>query len=349
MLHADIPTSDDIHRLATSRSPISVSIYVPTSLIASDNDVARLELKNLLGEAVTQLQAAGTDVRDVREVEAAVLDLMDDTLFWTYTSHSLAVFVTPSSIQSFRLPNRLTSAVEVSDRFFIKPLMRATTFSHSAFVLALAQNSVRLVEISGDTPATTVDVPDLPVGASDHLRHYARAIDAALRPVLAGQNVPLILAGAEPLVSIYRSVNTSSNLVEGVIAGSAEERTDSELDELVRPILDDLHTQQVHDARDVFDARVSEGRTALDLGDVARAATRGAVDTVLVDIDASIPGSIDEDTGVVHVDAVDDTINYGIVDEIVRRVLVSRGRVIAVRADEVPGDSGVAAILRYPS
>ena len=41
-------------------------------------------------------------------------------------------------------------------------------------------------------------------------------------------------------------------------------------------------------------------------------------------------------------------LTYGVVDEIARRVWLSGGRVLAVRRDDVPGRSSVAAILRYP-
>jgi hypothetical protein len=39
--------------------------------------------------------------------------------------------------------------------------------------------------------------------------------------------------------------------------------------------------------------------------------------------------------------------SYGVVDEIARRVWLNSGRVLAVRQDDVPGEQGVAAILRY--
>ena len=44
----------------------------------------------------------------------------------------------------------------------------------------------------------------------------------------------------------------------------------------------------------------------------------------------------------------DDAVTYGVVDEIARRVLLHGGRVLSLRADEVPGGSSTAAILRYP-
>jgi hypothetical protein len=36
------------------------------------------------------------------------------------------------------------------------------------------------------------------------------------------------------------------------------------------------------------------------------------------------------------------------VDEIARRVLLARGRVLALRRGDIPGDGPAAAILRYP-
>ena len=82
------------------------------------------------------------------------------------------------------------------------------------------------------------------------------------------------------------------------------------------------------------------------MADVARAATYGLVETVLVDIDESMPGSIEED-GAVTFDAVEDAVNYGILDEIARRVWLTGGRVLAVRQPDIPGAGAGAALLRY--
>jgi hypothetical protein len=40
-------------------------------------------------------------------------------------------------------------------------------------------------------------------------------------------------------------------------------------------------------------------------------------------------------------------INYGVVDEIARRVWLNGGRVLAVRCSDIPGKGSLAAILRY--
>jgi hypothetical protein len=93
---------------------------------------------------------------------------------------------------------------------------------------------------------------------------------------------------------------------------------------------------------------VPQGRASDDLAAIARAATFGAVDTAFVDIDETVPGFVDEADGALTLDDSDDSSNYGVVDEIARRVLLARGRVLAVRREDIPGDGPAAAILRYP-
>jgi hypothetical protein len=369
ILPTDIPTRAQLDGLLGSREPSSVSIYLPTEP-SSRGDAERIELKNLAAEAARQLQEAGAGRDDVAAIEEEVADLVDDDEFWRYQARSLALFLTPTRTTTFRLPNRLVSIVEVSDRFHLKPLLRALTFPHTAFVLALSQGSVRLLEIAPELEPAKVAVPELPrdvasaVGKSSirdrapsgriqgsegqktRIRQYARQVDQALRPLLGGLDVPLILAAAEPLESIYRSVNTYPHLLATSVSGNPDAASDAELAERARGVLDDVYATQLRTIQETYAHRFAQRRASADIADVARAATYGLVDTVLVDIDEVVPGQIDEN-GAVTFDDTDDAVNYGIVDEIARRVWQNGGRVLAVRRDDIPGEGSVAAILRY--
>jgi Bacterial archaeo-eukaryotic release factor family 11 len=371
ILHTDIPTRASLNRLLVNRDPASVSIYVPTDP-ASANSGPRTALRNLGERSLQQLRSAGTAGAHVAAIEEELADLVDDQWFWRYQARTLAVLLTPRILQTFRLPNRLLSILEVSDRFYLKPLLRAVTFPQVAFVLALAQNSVRVIEVSADDEPAEVRVPDLPADAAGsagrssladraptrriqgdegqkiRLRQYARRIDQVLRPFLTGLDVPLILAATEPLDSIYRSVNSYPQLAPESIAGNPENASDAELAARARQVLDGLYAERLRRTHDLFEHRSAHGRGLLDIGDVARAATYGAVDTVLVDIDDVVPGSIDEQSGAVTLAPEHAADRYGVIDEIARRVWLAGGTVLAVRRDDVPGPGGVAAILRYP-
>jgi hypothetical protein len=370
ILPTDIPTRAQLERLLAARDPWSVSIYLPTDP-SSRGEAERIELKNLAGEAWTQLGQAGAARADIAAIDDELADLVDDDEFWRYQARSLALFLTPSTTTTFRLPNNLISVVEVSDRFHLKPLLRTATFPHAAFVLALAQNSVRLLEIAPELEPGEIRVPDLPkdvasaVGKSSirdrapsrriqgsegqktRMRQYARQIDQALRPLLSGLDLPLILAATEPLDSIYRSVNSYPSLVAASLPGNPEALSDAELAESARRVLDDLYAAELRTIQETYALRASQRRASADIADVARAATFGLVDTVLVDIDESVPGYVDEQSGAVTFDDADDAVNYGVVDEIARRVWLNGGRVLAIRRDDIPGNGSVAAILRY--
>lgn len=47
----------------------------------------------------------------------------------------------------------------------------------------------------------------------------------------------------------------------------------------------------------LYDQRAGDGRATTDISDTARAATFGAVETLLVDIDTVVHGTVDEKTG----------------------------------------------------
>jgi hypothetical protein len=370
-VHTDIPTRADLEQLLSARDAACVSIYLPTAP-EERGERDRLEFRNLSAEALEQLAAASLERDRLNDLRDTLDDLAEDEAFWARQAHSLAVFATPSGARTFQVANRLSPLVEVSDRFHVKPLLRSATFPQAAFVLALSHNAVRLVEVSPDAPPAEIRVPGMPSDAASavgkasiadrsgdrrvqgeegrklRLRQYARRVQEALRPILSGLDLPLIVAGTEPLVSIFRSVNTYPQLAPGVIVGNPDTKTDGELADASRRILDELYAHELTELRDLYEQRVPQGRASDDLAAIARAATFGAVDTAFVDIDATVSGFVDEADGALTLDDSDDAVNYGVVDEIARRVLLARGRVLAVRREDVPGAGPAAAILRYP-
>jgi hypothetical protein len=371
MLHVDIPSRTDIERLMATRTPTCVSIFLRTSPITQDAQKDRIELKNLARTALDQLRAQDADRRALQAIEEAADDLVDDDEFWRFQANSLAVFVTPDTTLTFRLPNRLEPLVKVSDRFHVKPLLRSVTVPQSAFVLALAQGSVRLVEVSGDMPAFAVSVDGMPKDAASavgkasildrspsgriqgsegqkvRLRQYARQVDGALRDLLSGRETPLILAATAPLEAIFRSVNSYAHLVVEGISGNPEGLSDADLAQASRRILDALFRAEIEKFGVQFASRSAQGRATTDIAQTARAATFGAVAVLLVDIDEVVPGRVDDD-GRVDFSAAAGATTYGVVDEITRRALRTGAHVLGVRRSDIPGEGSLAAILRYP-
>jgi hypothetical protein len=371
MLYVDVPTRPEFKALNEVRADACVSIYVRTTPLTQNSDASRIELGNLAKQAREQLEAVAFDKRRLAALMEHFDDLADDDEFWRLQANSLAVLATPDALRTFRLANRLSPSVSVSDRFHLKPLLRAITFSNSAFVLALSENAVRLVEIHADLPAVVVKVDGLPKDAASALgkstlndrspsgrihgsegqnvrfRQYARQVDAALRPVLAGRETPLILAATGRLASVFRSVNSYPHLLPDGIENSPDRISDADLADAARPVLDAANAAELSALKDLYEARAGDSRATCDLSDSARAATYGAIEMLLVDIDAIVPGIVDEQTGAITFAEKADATNYGVVDEIASRALASGARVLGVRKADLPGKGDLAAVLRY--
>lgn len=371
MLYLDLPTMTEIKALSEARHPVSVTFYLETTPESQNIGPARTRLGQMLKQAEAQLEAVETAKRAIWPVSEQVQDLLDDDDFWQQQAHALAIFVTPERLVTHRFAAHVTETVQVSDRFHLKPLLRSVTVPQSGFVLALEEDRVRVFDVTAGERAREMRVADMPKDAHSaagtasinsrsasgrvhgsegqnlRLRQFARKVDAALRPVLAGRSEPLILAASNPLLSIFRSVNSYPHLVAEAIEESPAKMSEADIKDRAQPMIRALHEGRVKAALETYAQRGNEGRATADIAQAARAATYGAVDTLLVDMDEVIAGTVDEADGAVTFAESESAATYGIVDEIAGRVLAAGGTVLAVRKQDLPGQSSLAAILRF--
>jgi hypothetical protein len=391
MLHIDIPTLAEFKTLAQVKGETCVSLYLPTSPLGDNAKLNRTAFKDIAKEALSQLKEAGADKKKIAVFEGQFEhlagpehDVQDEDKirklqrakpnpiesFWHYQGNGLAVLATVGKMRMFRLPDRPKPLAEVADRFHLTPLIRAMTSPHNVFVLALAEESVRLVHAFVNFPPERLQVPNLPSNAEEatrrpsfHVRaprrrlqnlegeklllhQYVRKVEHAISSVLAGRNAPLVLAAEEPLASMFRSVNTHPRLADEMIEGNPGLTTDAELEDAAIPILDRLYSRELKAVIALYD-ELKPRRATTDVSYAAHAATAGAVEQLLVDLDAVIPGLVSDVDGSVTYSASDDAETYSVVDEVARRALYTGARVMGARKEELPDRAPLTAILRY--
>ena len=370
MLYVNIPTRDEVLHLAEVRADACISLYLKTSPLPQEREASRIELDNMVRDAILSLQDKGFDKRRLGELMDEIAEVIEADDFWNFHARSLVILATPDHISTYRLANDVSSRLEVGDRFYLKPLFRALTFPHNAYVLALSENAVRVVEFFADAPPEEIQLADMPkdalsaVGKSTltsslsslthesgsrghkmRLARYARKVDQALRPLLLQSGSPLILVCTEPLVSLYRSVASVPTLVDETVFTSPDRLSVGELVALARPVLDTHYAAELGTVKALFEERAGQNRVVTDIADAARAATYGMVSLLLVDFTTTVTGTIDEGGALTLSDAPG---SYGVIDEIVKRSLACGAKILAVREGDMVGTTGVAAILRYP-
>ncbi len=369
MTRLNLPTIDELITLANARSDVCVSIYLETSPLKLNRDYCRLELQGMIKKALTEIEAAGFDKRRLATLKQTLEEVAGPDDFCLNQANSLAILATPDASWVFNLANRLVNQLSISDRFYLKPLFRALTFSQKAYILALSENMVKVISLQPESEPIELDQPDLPQDAlsalnlpsmtASHkgpenpvdgserkmrLADYARKVNEALVSLDQKDDAPFILVATEPLASIFRKEATVK-MTEGGVMTSPDKLSDSELIALARPVLDQHYQDELSEVRELFEQRSGQKLVAMDVAEVAKAATYGMISLVLVDFDRNISGYIDENG---NIEFSDEPGSYGLIDEIVKRSLESGARILAVRQDDMVGDSGIAAVLRYP-
>jgi hypothetical protein len=177
------------------------------------------------------------------------------------------------------------------------------------------------------------------------LAKFLAMVDSAVRREIPDANTPLVLAGTEPAISIYREVNHHPALCADVVSGSADRLSAEELRERAWQVVAPKLEAARREAVDRFHVSLGTGLATNDLAAVLAATLDGRVRTLFVARDARRPGRFDEARR--EIVASDQPDDHDLLDEAAVRTLLQDGAVHAVPSADVPGDGVVAAIFRF--
>ena len=378
-MNIDVPTPESLAELAKHRNSPSVTLIVSSAPagahgrapLAFDTDAARTSLRSLTGRVREELAELDADTVSAEAILSSLQALEQDREFWSSRARSVAVFVDPSTIRAFRVMNVLPESAAVGDRYDLGPLLRAVTFPHHGYVLAVTAGEARLLALESDSSSERVELAELPDNAGEEIlsptiesgrfdrrsadgtlgpkveqgKYCALVQDAALTEINSIGERPLVLASSEELGAIYRRENRYAGLLPEGIAGNPSSWSDDELAARGREVLERFYAAQIDALRDRFGALRARNQASAQLSDVASAVAAGLVDTLLYDLEDRQEGTIDE-FGITTLAPEPGPHTYAIVDELAIRVLRSGGTVFAVRRDELPEDAPVAAFFR---
>jgi hypothetical protein len=190
------------------------------------------------------------------------------------------------------------------------------------------------------------------VGVDDekpNILRYFRMVNQGLHELLHNQNAPLILAGVEYLHPIYKEANEYPHLIEQGIEGSPDRWNAQELHEQAWQIVEPLFTRSQEEAMDRYKqfAGSENGKGINDLKKIIRAAIRGQVETLFIVTNLQQWGRFDPEANSIQLHEEPEANDEDLLDLAAVQTILNRGTVYALKAEEMPESSPIAAILRY--
>lgn len=183
--------------------------------------------------------------------------------------------------------------------------------------------------------------------AKERIVEYFRQIDHGLSEVLEHKKAPLVLAGVEYLLPLYREVATYAQVVEAGITGNPEGLRAEELQERAWSIVEPLFRQDLEDAAANYRRYAGTGLAVHDLKEVVLAAYHGRVEVLFVACNVQQWGTFDPETQDIHVASEAAPEHEDLLDCAALHTFLNSGTVYAVPADQIPDETPLAAVLRY--
>lgn len=182
------------------------------------------------------------------------------------------------------------------------------------------------------------------------LLRYFQKVDRGIMDLLNQEKAPLVLAGVDYLLPIYQEANSYQYLVEDVLTGNPEERSNSDLHkdawELVQPIFQ----QDLHDAIERYQELNGSGSELATnkLSEIAAASHHGQVEILFTAMGVQVWGSYDEDQSSIEQHQEFEPGDQDLLDFAAIHTLLNGGKVFVLKPEEMPErEIHIAAILRY--
>lgn len=346
-----------IRALQRARSRGSTSILLS---LEGRSDVDQRRLADAIDDAHRRV-VQEVPVDDAEVIMGNLRKIRAEAL--TPGASSVALFASSEMTDVMHLDVELASRVVVDDTFATRDLMLALHLQPTVHVVTLGEHRTRcfvgagahLEEVRNDQfpmIGTTSITDDDESGAGVRWRsvqEYARVLERRLRTTLADDGTPLVLIGSSRRVAAVSARPWLQRRPTRNVNRQMEKATLEELAEQVEPIAASLVASRRTWALEAAREAVGSHRAAVGIRAVWEAATRGHVQTLVVERGYHVAARLHPDgvtfartEQVTEPGVVDD-----LVDELIEQVLATRGGVVIVEDGDLAHADRVTAVLRH--
>ncbi len=380
---------DQFNELAQKEANIYVSIYTPSERQSTDGyQSSRIHFKNALTEAKSKL-ITDFELTESQAEEFLVdgFNVLDDLEFWKYSSDMVAFLVYDGQATFLKLPLTIENTIcQVGIRPYLLPLIPELNDDGHFYLLALNLKEVQLFEVTRSTiqqitlsddiaTSYTEEIEDADrqkalqhrsglgqAGAMFHgqgsgsdedrkveiLQYYHR-LSAGLDPLLHKNPLPLLLAGVEYLIPLYREASKYPYIVESYLTGSYTEDDMLTLSAEAWELMEPYFLQERKARKEEYGLFMSRAQGDSDTESVLLTALSGGVDTLFIQNGQEVWGTYEAESFRIRIDEAPNTDNYSLLNEAAKKTKEFGGKVYLLDAESMPAEGAIiAGIFRYP-
>lgn len=380
-------TKDLFVELAGYDQPPCVSILLPTHRLGMEvnEQVDMTAFKSALQQAEKMLKEKGADQIVIKKMLKPGYDLLREDKFWYELSDGLAVFIADGYFKFLKLRAPLIQHVRVNTSFYVSPLVPFMVRPEYFYILNIAKKFPRFYRADA-LGIEHLQVPGLPDGVDDVVRFeekgdkglfrtggkggtgsanfhgmgagrpdekenigiYLDEVDDTIwQSHLNKETVPLLLAGQDFLIPIYRSVSEYKYIWPEALTGNHHHQNDNELYEDAMQVMKPFFDQPLQRALEDYGNKSATALTSTNVSLIIPATYYSRVSHLFVKKGSRLWGTFNERENKLDIldresEALDD-----LIDKAVVKTIQNGGEVYFMEANDMPEKGELAAILRY--
>jgi hypothetical protein len=373
--------------LANYSSDCCISIYIPTHRagVEVNERMDSIAFKNALQQVESTLKERGFEQTKIAQLIKPGYDLLRNDKFWYDLSDGLAVFIAEGMFNYIKLPSMPAHRILVNTSFYLSPLVPFLLSKEYFYLLVLSKKQAKLFR-ADNFGIRHIPIPELPNGVDDvvhfeekddqklfrtgssgageganfhgigggkpdekeHISIYLEEVDETLwKEILNKENVPLVLAGVEYLLPLFRKVSHYKNIWEKNLTGSLENADEQQLYKQAREIMEPYFRERLIKAKESYGNQSATALTSSIIEDIIPAAYYSRISQLFVQKDEHVWGKFDEQSNELAVHESQEADDDSLLDKAVLKTIMNGGEVFLVNSDDMPAPAKMAAIMRY--
>lgn len=356
------------------------TITMPTHEKGEESKQDPIRFKNLINETAERLKEKGKKEAEVEKYLKSAKELLEKPMFWSHSDKGLAVYISDSETEIFKLPYDIETQVYVNDHFLITPLLPMQSLDGTFCVLTASRQNAKLLkctrnEVEDITPGgVSTSVEDyLEVDPEKQLQFHSgargqkavyfghnaneedkmivveqffRELEKEITKVMRERNDPLIVIGLSDNLSLYNKIDNYSRTLEDAIHHNPDELSEMEIKEKGWKVIKKHFLKEMYDSLEKFSENGNE-KVSNNLSEIVEATIMGRSQTVFISKNEKKWGIYDKENQTVHYSNKPSNGDVELLNWLSITAHKTGSKVYILPKDEMPMRSTVAAAYRF--